>query len=182
MRINFSMNPYLFGCGILFAWWLLVFVIVRTRGSARNRHEFWWGSFACGLLGFTEPIFVPEYWDPPSILAYHRWDLESFAFCFFVGGISGVAPEWRPLRKLFQSIDYGIWMLSHKLYGWFQRLTGAEPLRASEDIEVSHDDIRRDNAILAAIFLGGFGFTAHLGLNVIYDAVLTCVLVGAYVA
>ena len=33
-----------------------------------------------------------------------------------------------------------------------------------------------------AIFLGGFGFTAHLGLNVIYDAVLTCLLVGAYVA
>ena len=28
MRINFSMNPYLFGCGILFAWWLLVFIIV----------------------------------------------------------------------------------------------------------------------------------------------------------
>ena len=182
MRINFSMNPYLFGCGILFAWWLLVFIIVRTRGTARNRHEFWWGSLGCGLLGFTEPLFVPESWDPPSVLAYHRWDLESFVFCFFVGGIGGVAPEWRPLRKVFQSIDYGIWMLSHQVYKLYQRLTGAEPLRASSDIEASHDDIRRDNALLGAIFLGGFGFTAHLGLNVIYDAALTCLLVGAYIA
>ena len=182
MRINLSMNPYLFGCGILLAWWLLVFIIVRTRGTARNLHEFWWGSLGCGLLGFTEPLFVPEYWDPPSVLAFRRWDLESFLFCFFVGGIAGVAPEWRPLRRLFQSIDYGIWLLGHRVYDWYQRLTGAEPLRASSDIEFSHDDIRRDNALLAAIFLGGFGFTAHLGLNVIYDAVLTCLLVGAFVA
>ena len=84
--------------------------------------------------------------------------------------------------RLFQSIDYGIWLLGHRLYDWYQRLTGAEPLRASSDIEFSHDDIRRDNALLVAIFLGGFGFTAHLGLNVIYDAVLTCLLVGAFVA
>ena len=159
MRINLSMNPYLFGCGILLAWWLLVFIIVRTRGTVRNLHEFWWGSLGCGLLGFTEPLFVTEYWDPPSILAFRRWDLESFLFCFFVGGIAGVAPEWRPLRRLFQSIDYGIWLLGHRVYDWYQRLTGAEPLRASSDIEVSHDDIRRDNAILGAIFLGGFGLS-----------------------
>jgi Lycopene cyclase len=182
MRINFSMNPYLFGCIILFAWWLVVFVIVRTRGTARNRHEFWWGSLACSLLGFTEPIFVPEYWDPPSVLAYRRWDLESFLFCFFVGGIAGVAPEWRPLRRLFLSIDYGIWAMSRRVYEWFQQLTGAERLRASSDIAFRHDDLRRDNALLGAIFLGAFGFTAHLGLNVIYDAALTCLVVGAYVA
>ena len=182
MRINFSMNPYLFGCGILFAWWLLVFIIVRTRGTARNRHEFWWGSFACGLLGFTEPIFVPEYWDPPSILSYRRWDLESFAFCFFVGGIAGVAPEWRPLRKLFQSIDYGIWMSEPRRVRLVSAVDGRGAPQSEQRYRVSHDDIRRDNALLVAIFLGGFGFTAHLGLNVIYDAVLTCLLVGAYVA
>ena len=182
MRINLSMNPYLFGCGILFAWWLLVCFIVHTRGTARNRHEFWWGSFACSLLGFTEPLFVPEYWNPPSVLAYGRWDLESFIFCFLVGGIAGVAPEWRPLRRMFLSIDYGIWRLSRGIYDWYQRLTGAERLQARNEVVLSDDDMRRDNAILGAIFLGGFGFTAHLGLNVIYDAALTCLLVGAYVA
>jgi hypothetical protein len=182
MRVNLSLNPYLFGCGILFAWWLLVWVIVRTRGSKRNLHEFWWGSFACGLLGFTEPLFVPEYWNPPSILAYGRWDLESFFFCFFVGGIAGIAPEWRPLRRVFQAIDYGIWWMTRGIYDWFQRLTGAEPIRASDEINPTHEDMRRDNALLGAIFLGGFGFTAHLGLNVIYDAALTCVLLGGYIA
>ena len=182
MEINLSLNPYLFGCGILFAWWLLVFAIVRTRGTKQNRHEFWWGTLACSLLGFTEPIFVPEYWDPPSVLSYGRWDLESFLFCAFVGGIAGVAPEWRPLRRMFQSIDYAIWRMTRGVYDMYQRLTGAERLIPVSEIVVNHDDIRRDNALLGAIFLGGFGFTAHLGLNVIYDAALTCVLVGAYIA
>jgi Lycopene cyclase len=183
MRINLSMNPYLFGCIILFVWWLIVFAIVRTRGTTRNRHEFWWGSFACSLLGFTEPIFVPEYWDPPSVLAYGRWDLESFFFCFFVGGISGVAPEWRRLRNIFQALDYWIWSLSRGIYDWFQKLTGAEPLSEKSDAgPPNYADMRRDNALLGAIFLGGFGFTAHLGLNVIYDAALTCVLVGVFIA
>ena len=116
------------------------------------------------------------------MLAFHRWDLESFLFCFFVGGIAGVAPEWRPLRRLFLSIDYGIWMVSRRIYEWFQQLTGGESLRASSDLAYRQADIRRDNALLGAIFLGAFGFTAHLGLNVIYDAALTCVVVGAYVA
>ena len=99
-----------------------------------------------------------------------------------MGGIAGVAPEWRPLRRLFLTIDYGIWTMSRKVYEWFQQLTGAESLRASSDIELRHDNLRRDNALLGAIFLGAFGFTAHLGLNVIYDAALTCVVVGAYIA
>jgi Lycopene cyclase len=182
MRINLSMNPYLFGCGVLFAWWLIALAIVYRRGTKNNRHEFWWGSFACGLLGFSEPLFVPEYWNPPSVLAYGRWDLESFFFCFFVGGIAGVAPEWRRLRSAFQSIDYGIWISSRRVYEWLHWLTGGEPIRASGEVPVSHIDVRQDNALIIAIFLGGFGFTAQLGLNVIYDAALTCTLVGAYIA
>ena len=182
MKINLSMNPYLFGCGILFLWWLVVFAIVRTRGTAQNRHEFWWGTLACSLLGFTEPLFVPEYWHPPSVLSYYRWDLESFFFCAFVGGIAGVAPEWRPLRTLFQSIDYAIWRATRGIYDIYQRLTGAEKLRPVSNVVVSYDDIRRDNALLGALFLGGFGFTSQLGLNVIYDSALTCMLVGIYIA
>jgi hypothetical protein len=86
MQINLSLNPYLFGCGILFLWGLLVFAIVGTRGTARNRDEFWWGTLASIVLGFTKPLFVPEYWDPPSVLSYGRWDLESFLFCAVLGG------------------------------------------------------------------------------------------------
>jgi hypothetical protein len=42
------------------------------------------------LLGLTEPIFVPEYWNPPSVLDLARrtgFDIESVIFCFAIGGI-----------------------------------------------------------------------------------------------
>ncbi|MEK7075864.1 MAG: lycopene cyclase domain-containing protein [Patescibacteria group bacterium] len=42
------------------------------------------------LLGFTEPIFVPAYWSPPSLFDLaHRtgFDIESLIFAFAAGGI-----------------------------------------------------------------------------------------------
>lgn len=50
-------------------------------------------SFLTSLLGFTEPIFVPEYWNPPSLLDLAQrtgFDLESLVFCFAIGGIGTV--------------------------------------------------------------------------------------------
>lgn len=47
-------------------------------------------SFFTSFLGFTEPFFVPEYWNPPTIfdLAQKiRFDIESLIFAFAVGGI-----------------------------------------------------------------------------------------------
>jgi hypothetical protein len=47
-------------------------------------------SAATSLLGFTEPIFVPEYWNPPSLFDLAQrtgFDLESLIFCFAIGGI-----------------------------------------------------------------------------------------------
>lgn len=44
-------------------------------------------------LGLTEPLFVPEYWTPPSLfdLAVRTgFDIESLLFCFGIGGISAV--------------------------------------------------------------------------------------------
>ncbi|MFQ5445997.1 MAG: lycopene cyclase domain-containing protein [Saprospiraceae bacterium] len=45
------------------------------------------------FFGFTEPLFVPEYWSPPSLfdLAAHTgFDLESLVFSFAIGGIGVV--------------------------------------------------------------------------------------------
>lgn len=50
-------------------------------------------SAATSLLGLTEPIFVPRYWNPPSLLDLAQrtgFDLESFIFCFAIGGIGSV--------------------------------------------------------------------------------------------
>lgn len=53
-------------------------------------------SFWTSLLGFTEPIFVPEYWNPPSLFDLAQrtgFDVESFIFAFAVGGLATVIYE-----------------------------------------------------------------------------------------
>jgi hypothetical protein len=47
-------------------------------------------SLLTSLLGLTEPIFVPEYWNPPTLFDLAQrtgFDLESMVFCFAIGGI-----------------------------------------------------------------------------------------------
>ena len=42
------------------------------------------------LFGLTEPLFVPEYWNPPSLFELARrtgFDIESLIFSFAIGGI-----------------------------------------------------------------------------------------------
>ncbi len=45
------------------------------------------------LFGLTEPLFVPEYWAPPSLFNLAEktgFDIESFLFSFAIGGIGVV--------------------------------------------------------------------------------------------
>jgi len=49
-----------------------------------------WASLLTMPFGLTEPIFVPEYWNPPSLFnlaARTGFDLESLIFCFGIGGL-----------------------------------------------------------------------------------------------
>ncbi len=53
-------------------------------------------SICTALLGLTEPIFVPRYWNPFTILNLARrtgFDLESLLFSFSIGGIVFAAYE-----------------------------------------------------------------------------------------
>ncbi|PIN93121.1 hypothetical protein COU56_03855, partial [Candidatus Pacearchaeota archaeon CG10_big_fil_rev_8_21_14_0_10_31_9] len=55
-----------------------------------------WVSLLTMPFGLTEPLFVPEYWSPPSLfnLAVKTgFDIESLIFCFAVGGIGTVIYE-----------------------------------------------------------------------------------------
>jgi len=57
------------------------------------RREMLQVSLATSLLGLTEPIFVPEYWDPPSLFELARrtgFDIESLVFSFAIGGVGAV--------------------------------------------------------------------------------------------
>lgn len=53
-------------------------------------------SLFTSLFGLTEPIFVPKYWNPPSLfnLAQNTgFDIESILFSFGVGGIAVIVYE-----------------------------------------------------------------------------------------
>ena len=68
--------------------WGTLFVL--NRGS---RVVMWQVSLGTSLFGLTEPIFVPRYWNPPSLfeLAQRtRFDVESLIFSFTIGGIGVV--------------------------------------------------------------------------------------------
>lgn len=51
----------------LIAVWLAVFVFYRTA-----RRRMLWASFLTMPFGFSEPLFVPAYWDPPSLFDLAR--------------------------------------------------------------------------------------------------------------
>jgi hypothetical protein len=76
------------------AWLAIWLVIFAAKPSLR--HQMLWVSAFTMLTGLTEPIFVPSYWNPPSLFnlaATTRFDLESFIFSFAVGGIGSVLYE-----------------------------------------------------------------------------------------
>ncbi len=68
--------------------WVLIYIF-----SPKNRKAMLWASWFTTPFGLTEPIFVPEYWSPPSLfdLALTTgFDIESLIFCFAIGGVGSV--------------------------------------------------------------------------------------------
>ncbi len=60
---------------------------------ANQRRAMLWASLFTMPFGLSEPLFVPEYWMPPSLfdLAENTgFDIESLIFCFGIGGIGAV--------------------------------------------------------------------------------------------
>ena len=77
-------------------WWSSAFLapwIALYLANPLLRAVMWRTSLATGLFGLTEPIFVPQYWNPPSLfeLAQRtRFDIESVIFSFAIGGVGVV--------------------------------------------------------------------------------------------
>ena len=68
--------------------WLLLYALIP-----RHRAAMWRASAFMAPVGLTEPLFVPEYWNPPSLFelaARTGFDIESFIFSFAIGGIGAV--------------------------------------------------------------------------------------------
>lgn len=52
-----------------------------------------WASLYTMPFGLSEPFFVPEYWNPPSLFDLAQrtgFDIESFVFTFATGGVAAV--------------------------------------------------------------------------------------------
>ena len=77
----------IWSCAFL-APWLGLFLWVP-----RYRRIMVWSSGATMPFGLTEPLFVPRYWNPPSLFNLAQrtgFDLESLIFCFAIGGVGVV--------------------------------------------------------------------------------------------
>jgi hypothetical protein len=185
--LNLTPNPYLFGSLVLMGFWFVGLVFARRRHDVGALREFWWASFACALLGVTEPLFVPEYWSPPSILQVGRWDLESFIFCFAIGGITAAFPEVPPARRLFERISTWlalfVEMVKRSIMGRLTFDSDPKPAESAQPVVgvMTRQEVVQDNMILVAAFLGAFGATAHLGLNIIYDSSIVCVAMACFI-
>jgi len=76
--------------------WAIGFLVPWTALYLFNpqlRKVMWRTSAATTLLGLIEPVFVPSYWNPPSLFDLAQrtgFDIESLIFTFAIGGI-GVA-------------------------------------------------------------------------------------------
>ncbi|MEK6974369.1 MAG: lycopene cyclase domain-containing protein [Nanoarchaeota archaeon] len=83
------------------AWLAFSFIFLGIWGvvwiaKPSLRKEMIWASILTAPFGLTEPIFVPEYWSPPSLFnlaATTGFDIESLIFSFSVGGIGAILYE-----------------------------------------------------------------------------------------
>ena len=78
----------IWSCAFL-APWIFLYLFCNPQLKV----HMWWASLYMALFAFTEPLFVPEYWNPPSLFDLAQktgFDIESYIFSFAIGGIGAV--------------------------------------------------------------------------------------------
>lgn len=124
--------------------WLGLFFAFPT-----HRRPMLWASILTAPFGLTEPIFVPAYWNPPSVFDMAQktgFDIESLIFSFAVGGV-GVS--------------------------LYKMLTG----RVLEPLEKSvHGTLHGYHSAALLIPVAAFPLLMLTGWNPIYPAILAMIL------
>lgn len=90
---------------LLIGIWGVIYFSLNTKEKKR---EMLIVSLWTSALGLTEPLFVPEYWSPPSLfnLALRTgFDIESLIFSFGIGGIAVILYELI-FRARHEKINY----------------------------------------------------------------------------
>jgi hypothetical protein len=81
----------------------------------------WRASLATTLFGLTEPIFVPAYWNPPSLFELAQrtgFDIESLVFSFALGGLGTVLYDSVAGRTLVPASLVVRHAPRHRLHRW----------------------------------------------------------------
>jgi len=102
--------------------WALAFLVpwaVLYAAFPDQRRIILWSSSLTALFGLTEPIFVPEYWNPPSLFDLAQrtgFDIESLIFCFGLGGIGVVLYNALTGKHLMQMSSHERYIPRHRLH------------------------------------------------------------------
>lgn len=86
-----------------------------------HRRAMIWASLFTMPFGLTEPLFVPEYWSPPSLfdLALRTgFDIESLIFCFGIGGIGSVLYNLLTRQRLEPALSHERRRTRHRFHVW----------------------------------------------------------------
>ncbi len=107
------LNPWLVFSLIFLAVWIALFIFRKGL-----RKEMFWVSILTAPFGLTEILFVPSYWNPPSLFnlaATTGFDIESIIFSFAIGGIGSVFYElvFKAKHKKMTKHD-----MHKKRHGW----------------------------------------------------------------
>ncbi|MEO8467215.1 MAG: lycopene cyclase domain-containing protein [Gammaproteobacteria bacterium] len=89
--------------------------------SPTLRKVMWQTSVVTALFGLTEPLFVPAYWNPPSLFELAQrtgFDIESLIFAFAIGGIGTVLYETLTRRHLVPVSLAQRTASTHRLHRW----------------------------------------------------------------
>lgn len=106
------MYEYLKGVLILLVIWVVLYIVRKDL-----RREMVFGSILCAPLGITQLWYKPQYWNPQSLFNINP-DIESFLFCFVVGGIAAILYEVVLNKHLVKARETKRELKIHQ-YSWF---------------------------------------------------------------
>src|SRR5574338_503441 len=104
--------------------WSIVFLVPWLAAYAafpRHRRAMLWASVFTTPFGLTEPLFVPEYWSPPSLFDLARstgFDIESFIFSFGIGGVGAALYNVLTNHALEPMADKQKYSPRHRRHTW----------------------------------------------------------------
>ena len=78
---------------LVWSLFFLIFWLILYLYEPQFRKEMMSISLSTMLLGLTEPLFVPAYWNPPTLFNLAQrtgFDIESLIFTFAIGGTGSV--------------------------------------------------------------------------------------------